>query len=306
MAKGKVGVVGLGIMGGAFAKNLVAAGWRVVGYDIDPARRRALARAGVEIAKDTKALAAEVPTIITSLPKPAALDATVQAIIGARVRPRVIVEASTFTIDDKLRAERALRQAGHVMLDCPVSGTGAQAKVKDLVVYASGERAAIRKLRPLFAGFARAVHDLGAFGNGSRMKFVANLLVAINNVASAEAMVLGLKAGLDAKTVFEMVRSGAANSRVFELRAPMMVKDRYDDPTMKISIWQKDMAVIGGFARELGCPTPIFDATVPLYERAMRSGHGEHDTAAVCAVLEAMAGVKRGKTKARAHGTHKR
>jgi putative dehydrogenase len=306
MAKGKVGVVGLGIMGGAFAKNLVAAGWRVVGYDIDPARRRALARAGVEIAKDTKALAAEVPTIITSLPKPAALDATVQAIIGARVRPRVIVEASTFTIDDKLRAERALRQAGHVMLDCPVSGTGAQAKVKDLVVYASGERAAIRKLRPLFAGFARAVHDLGAFGNGSRMKFIANLLVAINNVASAEAMVLGLKAGLDAKTVFEMVRSGAANSRVFELRAPMMVKDRYDDPTMKISIWQKDMAVIGGFARELGCPTPIFDATVPLYERAMRSGHGEHDTAAVCAVLEAMAGVKRGKTKARAHGTRKR
>jgi putative dehydrogenase len=306
MAKGKVGVVGLGIMGGAFAKNLVAAGWRVVGYDIDPARRRALARAGVEIAKDTKALAAEVPTIITSLPKPAALDATVQAIIGARVRPRVIVEASTFTIDDKLRAERALRQAGHVMLDCPVSGTGAQAKVKDLVVYASGERAAIRKLRPLFAGFARAVHDLGAFGNGSRMKFVANLLVAINNVASAEAMVLGLKAGLDAKTVFEMVRSGAANSRVFELRAPMMVKDRYDDPTMKISIWQKDMAVIGGFARELGCPTPIFDATVPLYERAMRSGHGEHDTAAVCAVLEATAGVKRGKTKARAHGTRKR
>ena len=297
MAKGKVGVVGLGIMGGAFAKNLVAAGWRVVGYDIDPARRRALARAGVEIATDTKALAAEVPTVITSLPKPAALDATVQAIIGARVRPRVIVEASTFTIDDKLRAERALRQAGHVLLDCPVSGTGAQAKVKDLVVYASGERAAIRKLRPLFAGFARAVHDLGAFGNGSRMKFVANLLVAINNVASAEAMVLGLKAGLDAKTVFEMVRSGAANSRVFELRAPMMVKDRYDDPTMKISLWQKDMAVIGGFARELGCPTPMFDATVPLYERAMRSGHGEHDTAAVCAVLEAMAGVKRGKTQ---------
>jgi putative dehydrogenase len=297
MAKGKVGIVGLGIMGGAFANNLVDAGWRVIGYDIDPARRRALARAGVEIAKDARALAAEVATIITSLPKPAALDATVQAIIAAGGRPRVVVEASTFAIDDKLRAERALRRAGHVMLDCPVSGTGAQAKVKDLVVYASGERAAIRRLRPLFAGFARAMHDLGAFGNGSRMKFVANLLVAINNVASAEAMVLGLKAGLDAETLFAMVKSGAANSRVFELRAPMMVKDRYDDPTMKISVWQKDMAVIGEFARELGCPTPIFDATVPVYVKAMKSGHAEHDTAAVCAVLEAMAGVKRGKKR---------
>jgi L-threonate 2-dehydrogenase len=299
MAKGKVGIVGLGIMGGAFARNLLAAGWRVVGYDIDAARRRAMARASVEIADDAKTLAGEVGTIITSLPKPAALDATVTAIVNARVPPRVIIEASTFTIDDKLKAERALRKAGHVMLDCPVSGTGAQARVKDLVIYASGDRQAIRRLRPLFAGFARAMHDLGAFGNGSRMKYVANLLVAINNVASAEAMVLGLKAGLDAQTVFDMVRAGAANSRVFELRAPMMVEDRYDGASMKMSVWQKDMAVIGEFARALGCPTPMFDATVPVYDKAMRSGHGEHDTAAVCAVLEKMAGVKRQKAAPR-------
>ena len=303
MAKGNVGIVGLGIMGGAFARNLVAAGWRVVGYDIDAARRRAMARAGVEIAQDAKTLASEVRTIITSLPKPAALDATVKAIIDASVGPRIIVEMSTFAIDDKVEAERALRKAGHVMLDCPVSGTGAQAKVKDLVVYASGERQAIRRLRPLFAAFARAAHDLGAFGNGSRMKYVANLLVAINNVASAEAMVLGLKAGLDARTVFEMVTSGAANSRVFELRAPMMVRNRYDDPSMKISLWQKDMSVIGEFARSLRCPTPMFDATVPIYDKAMRGGHAEQDTAAVCAVLEMMAGVKRGNAKPRAKRT---
>jgi 3-hydroxyisobutyrate dehydrogenase-like beta-hydroxyacid dehydrogenase len=298
-SKGAVGIVGLGIMGGAFAENLVAAGWRVVGYDIDPARRRAMARAGVEIASDAKSLAAAVPTIITSLPKPSALDQTVAAIVAARVPTRVIVEASTFRMEDKAKAERALRKAGHVLLDCPVSGTGSQAKTKDLVIYASGDSKAIGKLRPMFAGFSRAVHDLGAFGNGSRMKYVANLLVAINNVATAEAMVLGLKSGLDPKTVFEMVASGAGNSRVFELRAPMMVKDRYDDATMKVSVWQKDMAVIGEFARQLDCPTPMFDATVPLYNKAMRSGHAEHDTAAVCAVLEQMAGVKRGKTTRR-------
>jgi putative dehydrogenase len=299
MAKGNVGVVGLGIMGGAFAQNLVKAGWRVVGYDIDPARRRAMTKAGVEMAPDAKALAAAVPTIITSLPNPAALDVTVKAIVDAGVRPRAIVEASTFTIDDKLRAERALAKAGHVMLDCPVSGTGAQAKVKDLVVYASGDSKAIRKLRPLFTGFTRAMHDLGPFGNGSRMKYVANLLVAINNVASAEALVLGIKAGLDPQTVFDMVTAGVGNSRVFELRAPMMVKDRYDEPTMKVSVWQKDMAVIGAYARQIGVPTPMFDATVPVYDKAMKSGHADHDTAAVCAVLEKMAGVKRGKKQSR-------
>jgi putative dehydrogenase len=299
MAKGNVGVVGLGIMGGAFAQNLVTAGWRVVGYDIDPRRRRAMAKAGVEIAPDARTLAAQVPTIITSLPKPSALDVTVKAIVDADVRPQVIVEASTFTIADKTRAERALRKAGHVMLDCPISGTGAQARTRDLVVYASGDSKAIRRLRPMFAAFARATHDLGPFGNGSRMKYVANLLVAINNVAAAEAMVLGLKAGLDPQTVHDMVATGAGNSRVFELRAPMMVKDRYDEPTMKISVWQKDMAVIGEFARGIGVPTPLFDATVPVYNKAMRSGHAEHDTAAVCAVLEAMAGVKRKKGRSR-------
>jgi L-threonate 2-dehydrogenase len=292
-SKGAVGIVGLGIMGGAFAENLVAAGWRVVGYDIDPARRRAMARAGVEIASDAKSLAAAVPTIITSLPKPSALDQTVAAIVAARVPPRVIVEASTFRMEDKAKAERALRKAGHVLLDCPVSGTGSQAKTKDLVIYASGDSKAIGKLRPMFGGFSRAVHDLGAFGNGSRMKYVANLLVAINNVATAEAMVLGLKSGLDPKTVFEMVASGAGNSRVFELRAPMMVKDRYDDATMKVSVWQKDMAVIGDYATKLDCPTPLFSATLPIYAAAMSGGHAAQDTAAVCAVLEAMAGVKR-------------
>jgi 3-hydroxyisobutyrate dehydrogenase-like beta-hydroxyacid dehydrogenase len=290
-------------MGGAFAQNLVAGGWRVIGYDIAPARRRAMAKHGVEIAADAADVAQRAGTIIISLPKPSALLETANAIAKAGLPRRIIVEMSTFTLEDKTNAEAVLRRAGHIMLDCPVSGTGAQAATKDLVVYASGDSNAIKKLRGLFSSFTRGVHDVGAFGNGSRMKYVANLLVAINNVASAEAMVLGLKAGLDARMVFDMVTSGAANSRVFELRAPMMVRDRYDDPSMKISVWQKDMAVIGEFARALACPTPMFDATVPIYDKAMRSGHADEDTAAVCAVLEAMAGVKRASAKGRAKRT---
>ena len=297
--KGVVGIVGLGIMGGAFAENLLAAGWHVVGYDVSAARRRALARAGVEMATDAADLARKAPVIITSLPKPSALAATVAAIVEAGVPRRVVIEASTFKLEDKAAAEAALRKAGHLLLDCPVSGTGLQAKVKDLVIYASGGSAEIKRLRPLFADFSRAVHDLGEFGNGSRMKYIANLLVAIHNVASAEALVLGMKAGLPPQLVYDLVKIGAGNSRVFELRAPMMVKGRYDKPTMKVSIWQKDMDVIGSFARELGAPTPLFSATLPIYAAAMATGYGEQDTAATCAVLEAMAGVKRGKLKAK-------
>ena len=293
--KGTVGVIGLGIMGGAFAKNLVKAGWHVVGYDTNAARRREAKRAGVEIAQKAVELAAAVPTILTSLPKPEALADTVRKIAGAKLKRKLLVEMSTFKISDKEKAAAVLRKVGHQMIDCPVSGTGAQAKNRDLVFYASGDPKLIVKIRPLLSAFGRGVFNVGSFGNGSRMKYVANLLVAINNVASAEAMVLGMKAGLDPRMIVDLITAGAGNSRVFELRAPMMAKGRYDDVTMKISVWDKDMQVIGDYARRIRVPTPIFDATKGIYIRAMKSGLGGRDTAAVCAVLEKMAKVRRRK-----------
>ena len=297
--RGTVGVIGLGIMGGAFARNLVTAGWRVVGYDPNPARRREARRAGVDLANNAVEVASAVPIILTSLPKPQALTETVQEIAAAKLRSKVVAEMSTFTISDKEKAARTLHKAGHVMIDCPVSGTGSQAKNRDLVFYASGNAKTIARLRPVLMAFGRNVFNVGEFGNGSRMKYVANLLVAINNVAAAEAMVLGMKAGLDPGMIVDLVRAGAGNSRVFELRAPMMAKGRYDDVTMKISVWDKDMQVIGDYARKIRVPTPIFNATKGIYLKAMKSGLGSRDTAAVCAVLEKMAKVKRKNPRAR-------
>ena len=296
--KGTVGVIGLGIMGGSFAKNLVAAGWRVIGYDITAAARREAQRAGVELANSAAEVAAAAPIILTSLPKPQALMDTARKIAAAKLKGKIIAEMSTFTISDKEKAERLLRKAGHTVIDCPVSGTGSQAKTRDLVFYASGDAKAIARLRPVLMGFGRHTFDVGEFGNGSRMKYVANLLVAINNVASAEAMVLGMKAGLDPQMIVDLITAGAGNSRVFELRAPMMAKGRYDDVTMKISVWDKDMHVIGDYARKIRVPTPIFNATKGIYLKAMKSGFGNSDTAAVCAVLEKMAKVKRRKRAA--------
>jgi putative dehydrogenase len=295
--KGTVGVIGLGIMGGSFARNLTKAGWRVVGYDLSAARRREAQAAGVEIAVSPADVAAKAPTVLTSLPKPQALMEVARAIAAAKLKNKLIVEMSTFTIADKEKAQKIFAKAGHTMLDTPVSGTGAQARNGDLVFYASGDAKLIKKLKPMFEAFGRHVYDVGAFGNGSKMKYVANLLVAINNVASAEAMVLGMKSGLPPQAIFDLVRAGAGNSRVFELRAPMMVKGNYNDVTMKIDVWDKDMQVIGDYARKIKVPTPMFDASKPIYLKAMKSGLGAKDTAAVCAVLEKMAKFKRGKSK---------
>jgi putative dehydrogenase len=281
-----VGIVGLGIMGGAIARNLVERGWRVIGFDIDTARTAELALADVTIPADIGQVVRDAPIIMTSLPSPAAAAEVAQMIANSGQSPRIIVELSTLTLADKLRFEAILKKAGHIALDCPLSGTGAQAKNRDLVVYASGDSDAIAKCMSLFADFAKQSADLGKYGNGSRMKFVANHLVAIHNVATAEAMILAERAGLDPKMVVEMVGPGAGGSRMFQMRAPMMVEGVYEPATMKVSTWKKDMAIIAEFADDVGCATPLFTLTQPVYAEAMAMGLGDQDTASVFEVLK--------------------
>jgi putative dehydrogenase len=281
-----VGIIGLGIMGGAIARNLVERGWRVIGFDTDIAKRAELAAANVIIAKDADQVTRETEIIMTSLPTPAAVENVAQIIAGSGQPRRIVIELSTLTLADKLRFEAILKQAGHIALDCPLSGTGAQAKMRDLIVYASGDSAAIARCMGLFADFAKQSADLGAYGNGSRMKFVANHLVAIHNVATAEAMILAERAGLDPKMVVDMVGPGAGGSRMFQMRAPMMVEGVYKPATMKVSTWKKDMAIIAEFADDIGCETPLFTLTQPVYTQAMEMGLGDQDTAAVFEVLK--------------------
>jgi putative dehydrogenase len=280
-----VGIVGLGIMGGAIARNLIDREWRVIGFDIDAARRSELAFANVTIASDVRQLARDAPIIMTSLPSPAAVEDVAHAIANSGQSRRIVVELSTLRID-KLRFGAILKKAGHIALDCPLSGTGAQAKVRDLVVYASGDSNAIAQCMNLFSDFAKQSADLGRFGNGSRMKFIANHLVAVHNVATAEVMMLAQRAGLDPKMVVDMVGPGAGGSRMFQMRAPMMVEGVYEPATMKIATWKKDMAIIAEFADDVGCATPLFTLTQPVYAAAMAMGLGEQDTAAVFEVLK--------------------
>jgi 3-hydroxyisobutyrate dehydrogenase-like beta-hydroxyacid dehydrogenase len=285
--KQAVGVIGLGIMGSAMSANLVRAGFEVRGYDIIGARRAALKRAGGRPASSLSGIKA--PVVITSLPSADALHAVCEKLKAKCI----VVETSTLPIEDKERARDALKRKGITLLDCPLSGTGAQAKTGDLVVFGSGDRKSFDSVLSVLKGFSRAQHYVGPFGNGSKMKYVANLMVAIHNVSAAEAFALGMKAGLSPKAIYDVQANGAGTSRMFQVRGPMMVAGRYDDVTMKNEVWQKDMKIIGEFAAKLGVPTPLFNASAAVYNAAMALGYAREDTGAVCAVLEAMAGIRR-------------
>ena len=294
-----VGMIGLGIMGSAMSFNLARAGFRVVGFDVAPRRRAEHKRSGGVAARSPRDVAKRADIVITSLPSAGALADVAAEVAASARRGVVVVETSTLPISVKEAARGALAKRGVILLDCPLSGTGAQARVKDLLIYVSGDRAAYRKTVPVLQGFTSANYYVGPFGNGSKMKFVANLLVAIHNVAAAEAMVLGMKAGLDPALVLKVVAGGAGGSRMLQVRGPMVVKGDYSEATMKNEVWQKDMSIIGDFARELDCPTPLFSASAPIYNAAMAMGMGKEDTGAVCAVLEQMAGNPRKRKKRR-------
>ena len=282
MAVESVGMIGLGIMGSAMSINLIRAGFNVVGFDVLALRRDALRKAGGRPAKTCRKVARGSATIVTSLPSSEALLDTASQIADSGNR-QIVIETSTLPISVKEEARTRLAAGGVTLLDCPLSGTGAQARAKDLIVYVSGDNRTYLQTARIMDGFARAHYYVGPFGAGSKMKFVANLLVAIHNVAAAEAMVLAMKSGLDPALVVKVIGDGAGSSRMFQVRAPMMVKGDYSDATMKVQIWQKDMGIIGDFAKKLECPTPLFAASAPVYTAAMAMGLGAKDSSLQCA-----------------------
>lgn len=293
-----VGVIGLGLMGSAICPHLLDAGFAVVGCDIDPENREAMAAIGVAVANSPREVAERADVVILLLPTADSLFEVVEGPAGiaqASGTDVIVVDSSTLLLADKERARAALADQGIVLLDCPVSGTRSQVVEKDVVVFASGPDDAVEACQPAFAAYSRATRRLGVFGNGTRMKMVHNLLTQVHLVAAAEAFTLGMKAGLDPDTIYETISDSAASSRMFQIRGPRMAAQDYDDAAAKIEVRVKDAHVIGEFAGTLHCPLPAFAASTQVVEAAMADGRAKQDTASVCAVLEKWAGVDRSK-----------
>lgn len=286
-----VGVIGVGVMGSAMARHLLDAGFRVVGFDVEPARLAELTSRGGTAATSYGQVVTEADLVIMSLPSVAAFDDVVAGIAAASPqRGLAVADTSTLFPEVKEQGREALARSGVTLLDCTLSGTGGQAQTKDVVVYASGDAAAVERFGPVFEAFSRAWHNVGEFGAGSKVKLVANLLVAIHNVAAAEALVLAGKAGLDLATVVDLIGAGAGTSRMFEVRGPGMASGDYGVGIRTVT-FQKDVEIIAAFAREHGAAVPLFAAAAQLYSAAVGQGRGDQDTACVFDVLAGMAGL---------------
>jgi putative dehydrogenase len=280
-----VGIIGLGVMGSAVAGHLLEGGHTIRGFDIDSSRLEALAGMGGIPEQSVLAVAEQSEVVLLWLPSVAALD-HVAAELSAAAHPGLVaVEMGTLPLEAKLRAHTALAAVGADLIDAPVSGTGHQAADATLVVFASGSAASFEKARPLFELIGKSTYHFPEFGHGSVMKYIANLLVTVHNVAAAEAHVLGIAAGMDSDQIQRIIGDSVAASEMWNIRGPMMVADSYEPPAGRLDIIVKDANIIKGYATEQGAPTPLLDAALAVYEDASLEGMGDLDAAAVCRYL---------------------
>ena len=280
----RVGIVGLGVMGGAIARNLLRAGVAVIGHDIDGARADAFAAAGGRRASSAREVAEHAEIVLLLLPSSAALDAVTEGQDGLARGVRAgttVIEMSTLRLLDKEALRARLEPHGAAVLDCPISGTGVQAERGDIIVYASGTEAAIERSRRVLALISREVINVGPFGSGSRLKYIANHLVAIHIAAAGEALALARNAGVDPAFAIRVLSAGAGTSRMLEIRGPMMATRAYSPPSMTIRLFQKDLRIIAEFAESCGVPVPLFAAASQLFAEALDEAFGELDTASV-------------------------
>ncbi len=293
--KVQVGFVGLGIMGGAISNNLLKAGHEVIGYDVSPEALAQFVANGGQVAKSPLEVANTTPYLFTSLPTEKVVREVFTGANGIcqSQLPNVVMELSTMPLTLKMEMYQAMQGVNKYFMDCPVSGTGAQAITGDLIVFASGNKEAFEKVKEIFPGMSKSNYYLGECGNGSKMKYLANLLVGIHNAAAGEVFALASKAGMNLDDVYEVLKDSAGGSKMFAIRGPLMVNNEYDKVTATVNTFMKDLSIISKFAADLNCPTPLFDTTHQLYYSSLNQGFGEDDTAVVCKVLEQMAGVKR-------------
>jgi 3-hydroxyisobutyrate dehydrogenase-like beta-hydroxyacid dehydrogenase len=290
----KVGVIGLGNMGGAIAQNLLAAGFEVAGLDIDPERMEPFTAAGGRPAATPAEVTKAADIVILSLPSVAALEQVVHGQGGLLERGRsgvICIESGTFPLQAKFAAAEALAAKDIALLDCTVSGTGSQARDRDIVLYTSGPADLVAQCEPVFKAIAKAAPRVGDFGAGSIMKYVSNLLVAVHTVAAGEALTLAVKCGLDAGAALELISSGAGNSRMLEVRGPLMVDGGYDVGSATVDTLNKDTAIILDFAEDQDCPVPMLSTAATLLRSAAAQGWQDQDPAVVKEVLSVMAGL---------------
>lgn len=289
-----VGFIGLGVMGKPMAVNLIKAGHSLTVYDIMHDAVEELARAGAKAASSPKELAGGVDAVITMLPNAAIVEATLTGESGllAAARPGlVIVDMSSVAPHTSVRMAQLASAKSVGYVDAPVSGGAAGAAAGTLTIMAGGSPADVERIMPLLQAMGKNVRHMGETGSGDAVKMVNNLLLGANMAALAEALVLGVKSGLPAHTMYEVISNSSGASYALAAKMPNFIMKGHFAPGFAIDLQYKDLELAVESAKAMALPLPMTNAAQQVFELARASGLGREDISAVVKVWEKLAGV---------------
>lgn len=289
----RVGLIGLGAIGLPLAVNLIDKGFEVHGYRRSPMHE--FERVGGHPAASPRAIAEACDVIVTVLPAYADVREVLDGPNGAFRSGRkglVIIELSTLGMKEKEALRAAVEGFGCTMLDAPLSGVPKMAQDRAAIIFASGDKAAYDRFKAVFDGMTDKALYLGPFGVGTKMKFAANTLVGIHILAAAEAMTLGIKAGLDGDLVAKVLSPSAATSFQFQVRAPLMAQRKYEPVLAPHPLLSKDLTKIAEFADQLGCPAPLTHVARDYFTRACETEWRDKDVASIFEIVAEEAGLR--------------
>ena len=278
-----IGLIGLGAMGGSYAKFLIEDNYTVYGVDPDTQNAELFVSLGGVLMNNISGLIDKSDVIILSLPTVPIFKEVINEIEvnGKSNETKILIDMNTISLDDKIETKNKLEKLNINMVDAPVSGTGAQAKVKDIVVMSSGDKTIVDECDDIFRSFSKQNIYVGEFGNGIKFKILANLLVTVHNTVTAEALLLGQKAGLEERMIYEVLNAGAATSVMLDKRMPLMINKNYEPATASMRIFLKDIDVITNYLKSNNLSSPTFEAAANLYNQSKENIPITHDTAAI-------------------------
>ncbi|MCP5519027.1 MAG: NAD(P)-dependent oxidoreductase [Verrucomicrobiales bacterium] len=281
---GRVGLVGVGLLGAALAERLIAGGRRVLGFDVDPARLRVLDQVGGESAVSAEDVVAHCDTVVLSLPTSRIVAALLGELIPRLTSRHVLLDTTTGAPDDAVRAGERVGAVGAAYLDSTVSGSSEQVRRGEGLVMVGGDREAFELCRPLLERLADRVVHVGPVGSGAKMKLATNLVLGLNRAALAEGLAFAGALGLDPAQTLAILQASPAASRIMEAKGPKMVTGDFR-PQARLSQHLKDVRLILELGRETGARLPLSETHRTLLKEAEAAGWGGLDNSAIFKTL---------------------
>ncbi len=291
----KVGFIGLGVMGGRMAKNIIKGGFELKVYDVVESSVKEFIELGVKVGTSPADVASECEVIMTSLPNSNIVYSVVtgeNGILQGAKPSSIIVDFSSITPRAIQQIHKEAIKKGVEVIDAPVSGGSTGAKNGTLTIMVGGKKEVLEKARPLLNCVGKTIYHVGDVGAGDTVKLVNNLLLGANMTAAAEALVLGVKAGIKPDVLFDVISKSSGNSYALKAKYPNFISTGNFDPGFMVDLQYKDLQLAVETAKDLGLPLIIGNISQQLYEIARAEGLGKEDISSVIKLYEKWAGIQ--------------